>query len=74
MTPNIFDICGGNLGASESSGGADPGYSPTGTGWNDNYWGCLGQLYDPTNGTVSRGRVYVTNKGFLNAKKVMAGF
>jgi prepilin-type N-terminal cleavage/methylation domain-containing protein len=82
LSPFLENIVGGNLGSGESSQSTlsgvvnlnDPGYSPTGTGPNDNYWGCLSQLYDPTNGTISRGRIYDTSKGFLDAGLVMGGF
>jgi prepilin-type N-terminal cleavage/methylation domain-containing protein len=69
--PLLVRLCAGDMGNTDS---AAPGYDAHGTGRNDNYWGCLGQLYDPTNGTVSRGRIYDTNKGFLEAGHIMANF
>jgi prepilin-type N-terminal cleavage/methylation domain-containing protein len=69
--PFINNVLGGNgaqiaghAGFGDATG--SPSYYATGTASNDALPGSLGQIYDPTNGTVSRGRIYNSNKGIVD--------
>lgn len=68
--PFALQICGGNKGTGVSGSAATNNVSYA----TRSLPACLGQIYDPTNGTVSRGRVYYSNKNFMDAAQAASNF